>query len=384
MQTSIKIEKFFAKNASILKQYEWIESKLGNLVPMELVLRFDNSNELSILERMELVQQVQKSIEQLPAVGSTTSAATFAPKLSGSAVMRGATKSKLESNREAFVNAGYLADAGNEELWRISLRVQSNNDLDYGAFVSTIREQVEPVLGKEQAAGIHGISAVYTGMVPVVYKAQRSLLDGLLFGFSTDLLLIVVAITVTMRHWSAGLLICITSIFPAALVFGTMSWLGIVVDIGSVLTPSVALGVTVDDVVHFLLWYKRGIERGMNRGRAVMLAYEGCAKPMYQSWGVIGLGLSVFALSPFIPTLRFGALMIALLTAGLIGNLFLMPALLTGPLGAIFQRRILKAQAKRAQAMSEADVVPFEPQPQPVLVAMSEVRPRASRRSVKA
>jgi hypothetical protein len=52
-----------------------------------------------------------------------------------------------------------------------------------------------------------------------------------------------------------------------------------------------------------------------------------------QSWGVIGLGLSVFALSEFVPTFRFGALTIALLTASLACNLVFLPAMLAGPLG---------------------------------------------------
>jgi predicted RND superfamily exporter protein len=99
------------------------------------------------------------------------------------------------------------------------------------------------------------------------------------------------------------------------------------------MTPCVALGVTVDDVIHFVLWFRRGIARGLTVSRAVLLAYEGCARAMYQSWGVIGLGLSAFALSTYVPTFRFGVLMIALLTAGLIGNLVFLPALLAGPLG---------------------------------------------------
>ena len=57
---------------------------------------------------------------------------------------------------------------------------------------------------------------------------------------------------------------------------------------------------------------------------------------MYQSWGVIGLGLSVFAVSPFMPTQRFGMMMLMLLTAALVGNLVLLPALLMSPLGKLF------------------------------------------------
>jgi hypothetical protein len=54
---------------------------------------------------------------------------------------------------------------------------------------------------------------------------------------------------------------------------------------------------------------------------------------MIQSWGIIGVGLAAFALSSFVPTFRFGMLMLLLLTAGLFGNLLFLPALLAGPVG---------------------------------------------------
>ena len=131
---------------------------------------------------------------------------------------------------------------------------------------------------------------------------------------------------------SAGLILLIPSVFPMLIVFGMMGWLGVVIDVGTIMTPTVALGVSVDDVVHFLIWYRRGLSEGKNRKEAIMLAYEGCARAMYQSWAVLGLGLAVFALSSFVPTQRFGALMFPLLTAALIGNLVLLPAVLASPL----------------------------------------------------
>jgi hypothetical protein len=71
---------------------------------------------------------------------------------------------------------------------------------------------------------------------------------------------------------------------------------------------------------------------------------------MVQSWGVIGLGLSAFALSSFIPTFRFGALMIGLLTAGLIGNLYFLPALLAGPLGRLIAAHVPRPPKPEVQA----------------------------------
>jgi len=114
------------------------------------------------------------------------------------------------------------------------------------------------------------------------------------------------------------------------------------VDMGTVLTPAIAMGVTTDDVMHFLLWFRRGILRGLDRSQAVLLAYEGCARAMYQSWGVIGLGLAVFAFSSFTPTMRFGVLMFTLLTVSLAGSLVFLPLLMAGPLGGAFARRIVR------------------------------------------
>ena len=78
---------------------------------------------------------------------------------------------------------------------------------------------------------------------------------------------------------------------------------------------------------------------------------------MLQSWAVIGLGLSVFALSPYPPTQRFGALMLVLLTVALVGNLVLLPALLSGRLGEAFARRIQRAGASRGKLIPAAQSV---------------------------
>jgi uncharacterized membrane protein YdfJ with MMPL/SSD domain len=148
-----------------------------------------------------------------------------------------------------------------------------------------------------------------------------------------------------------------------------MKWLGtgnLLIDIGTVMAPSVALGVTVDDVVHFMLWFRRGISEGLDRRQAVMLAYKGCARAMYQSWGVIGIGLSVFSLSPFGPTQRFGHMMLSMLTVALVGNLVLMPALLAGPLGAVFgwsvqrneRRKALREGRRKVKADPGSDALP--------------------------
>ena len=174
------------------------------------------------------------------------------------------------------------------------------------------------------------------------------MLNGLAWNFVTDLLTIASVMTLVFWDFSAGLILLIPSVFPIMIVFGMMGWLGIVIDVGTIMTPTVALGVSVDDVVHFLIWYRRGLSEGKTRKESIMLAYEGCARAMYQSWAVLGLGLFVFALSSFVPTQRFGAMMFTLLTAALIGNLIMLPCVLASPASFFFGRRLMKGGPCRA------------------------------------
>lgn len=386
LQTSVQLMRLFPEDAKIIADYTWLEQNLGPLVPMEIVLKMPRDTKLDPVGRMQLIELIQRRVEGIDTVGNAMSAVTFAPELgprfkSAAAILAEAEKKygignktmirrktlgkRLDSNRQQFIDNDYLAEEDNFDLWRISARVAALEDVDYGLFVADLKKEVEPVLAEYNAAigateDKDKVTAVYTGLVPLVYKAQRSLLDGLIFGFVTDVLLVVIVLMIVVRDWSAGIILLFPAILPCVVVFGLMGWLGVVVDIGTVMTPAVALGVTIDDVVHFMLRHRHALGEGATRREAIMSAYRGCAQPMYQSWGVIGLGLSVFALSDFTPTQRFGMMMIAMLTAALVGNLVLLPALLASPLGALFGRRIVK-QVERERKQAEQDAANGKP-----------------------
>ena len=179
-------------------------------------------------------------------------------------------------------------------------------------------------------------TAVYSGVVPVVYKTQRELLVSLRQSISMATVLIAGVMVVVLRSPAAGLASMIPNVFPIVMVFGALGWLGIKVDIGIMMTASVALGVAVDDTLHFVTWFGRGIRSGLDRRSATLQAFDRCATAMAQTTLIAGLGLSVFAVSTFTPTQEFGCLMVVMLGTALVGDLVLLPALLCGPLGRFF------------------------------------------------
>lgn len=193
---------------------------------------------------------------------------------------------------------------------------------------------------------------IYTGVVPIVYKAQRTLLNSLIestfWAFVTILpvmaIIMIPATTVLgnltphaiYKMTGSGFVAMLPNVFPIVIVFGAMGFMGSEVDIGSMMTASVAMGIAVDETIHFMSWFRAGARLGLSRVDSIMYAYRRVAPAMTQTTIVGGLGLSVFALSTFTPTQRFGTLMLTILTSGILGELIFLPALLASPLGNLF------------------------------------------------
>ena len=523
IKTSVQLLELFDPNARIIRDYAWLEDNFGKLVPMEVVVRMptkiqadgssSDSSALTMLERVEAVSRIRKVVHRTlgqpgqGVVGQATAADTFLPDLPGPS--NGYSPVRAKFNRELVAASDQLrhndylrieesGEFHDSELWRISLRVAALSDVDYGQFISTLRDSVSPVLsayqtrtevvdalskngklnsgaklmivgsGKPESLdvmplveddgtslisrnaylatlgellanermekprwlnlppekvatlvaserwqkllegfdavlwvggegyekenfqfagklidargaefninppmllpdriptveGNPPIQAIYTGVIPVVYKAQRTLLTSLADSIGLAFVLIGFVMILLLNPgtgplgWiqpknflyglAAGSVAMIPNIFPVVVVFGLMCHMGLEIDIGTMMTASVAMGVAVDDTIHYLSWFRDNLDSGKSRVESVIETYRRVGPAMTQTTIVGGLGLFVFALSTFTPTQRFGTLMLVMLVAALVGDLILLPALLAGPLGRCFKPRVAVDQA---------------------------------------
>ena len=341
LEASVKIQNRFANKAKIISDYVWLEENMGPLVPMEVELHFNPENKMTRWEQMEYVQSVENAIKQTTAVNASLSVATFKPSLPSGSGIRNKIKRKTildkwEHEFGNFQEANLVHVSGDESFWRISLRVAALNDIDYGGFLGTVSENVTNQI---KHLDQHGVSATLTGGIPLIYKAQHQILRDLMYSFSTAFLLITVIMIFVLRDIRAGLVAMIPNIFPPLIVFGAMGWLGFSIEIGSVMTASVALGIAVDDTLHFLTWYRRGTQEGLSRYASIRFAFEHCAKAMIDTSLICGLGVLPFLFGVFMPTVKFASLLMIMLFTALLGDLILLPAILAGPAGLLFRLR---------------------------------------------
>ncbi|MFC1597534.1 RND family transporter [Planctomycetota bacterium] len=338
LDTAIQPARFFPEDSKWIRDGDWFANNVGPLVTVEVVLAFDRQSPSFMRKRMQLVRDVERQVHAMGEVGGTISAATFAPNLNPQrAVQRATTDSLLKKNRHFFVEQGYLNETGREERWRITARLFGGRDVYYDQVLTSIEERVDRFLEKRGTSD-ESVTAIYTGSAPLVFVAQQELLSGLMRSFCLAFALIAVVMVLLLRNVWAGALAMLPNVFPALVTFGVMGWIGRPVDVGAMMTASVALGIAVDDTLHFLTWFRRGRLRGGTREEAIVEAYLRCAPAMTQTTLITGPALLVFYLSSFQPVSQFGLLMFILLVAALVGDLIFLPALLATRFGESFFR----------------------------------------------
>ena len=341
LEASVKIQNRFSSRAQIIKDYQWLESRLGPLVPMEIVLHFDAENSLTPWQQMQMVQSIERAVKKTTAVSASLSAATFEPIVPKGVraitrLQRNATIDLWKKSLPQLEKARLVSFEGDSTWWRISLRIAAMNEIDYGQFIETVNRNVDNQLVSLKQPGV---SVEVTGGVPLIYKAQRQILGDLTLSFVTAFVLITLVLMFVIRSFRAGLIAMLPNVFPPLMVFGTMGWLGTSIEIGSVMTASVALGVAVDDTIHFLTWFRRGTRNGLSRPASIRFAFKHCAKAMIDTSLICGLGVSPFLFSIFMPTAKFSFMMLVLLMMALVGDLFFLPAILASPLGKLFAKK---------------------------------------------
>jgi predicted RND superfamily exporter protein len=162
------------------------------------------------------------------------------------------------------------------------------------------------------------------------------MLRDLINTYATAFLAITVTMCLVMTSMRAGLISMIPNVFPAVVMLGLLGWMDVRMDVGSIMTASVALGIAVDGTLHYVIAFRRSVRSGASQLRGIRDGYVRCGAALVQATVICAVGIHVLGYSDFLPTARFGWLIAAMLVVALLGDIVLLPALLAGPLGRLF------------------------------------------------
>ena len=167
-----------------------------------------------------------------------------------------------------------------------------------------------------------------TGGVYTLLSVVDALIGDMVRSFALALGLIGGAMMLLLRSVRLGLLAMIPNMLPIALVLAVMATCGVPVDMFNLLLASIALGVVVDDTVHF--FHHVAVRRRQGRGieEAIAGAARHAGRAMVVTSVLLCAGFGAFLSAHMVNLQLFGALLVLTIVAALGAELLVGPALL--------------------------------------------------------
>lgn len=167
-----------------------------------------------------------------------------------------------------------------------------------------------------------------TGQLPLLLETQRHLVSTLALSLGLTLLAVGLIFRFLLRGTRLALLALVPNLWPVLVLFGIMGWADVPLDIATVMVASIVLGLAVDDTLHTLGHFRR--EAPICGAREAVARTLAATAPAYLLTALIlAAGFGVCGLSEFAPTARFGVLASIAVGLALLGDLLLLPALLS-------------------------------------------------------
>jgi len=170
------------------------------------------------------------------------------------------------------------------------------------------------------------IVCAITGIVPLLMDMQGYLIESQIKTFTLAFILIFICIALLLKSARIGIMSMIPNLIPIAITLGVMGYLGINLDVATIMIASVAIGISVDDTIHFLYRFKGEYKKDKDHYLAIQRALSGVGRALIFTTIVATCGFLIFSLSSFKPIQYFGLLTGITMISALAADLFILPS----------------------------------------------------------
>lgn len=217
--------------------------------------------------------------------------------------------------RKVFKN--WLHDHANQNAYRITFMVYNP-----GTGFRPLLDDVRAHMPEDQFDCFH------TGTAASVAVLSEQLMGGITRGLIAAMIAMAVVCLALFRSVKLTLIAVAPNAFPVLVVFGVMGAFGIPLNCGSAMVTTIALGVGLNDTVHFVMHYRGRRLEGADTETALRGTFGEIGRPIILTSAVNCVGFGIFMLSDFLPMAHFGLLAGIAMAAALVGDLILLPNLL--------------------------------------------------------
>jgi len=315
---------------------EYIDKEMKGSMSIEVIVDTQEPDKLydpDIMNRLEVINHAAKELKHRQLhIGKSISIADTVKQINQALNENNPDKYVIPQNRELIAQELLLfSNSGSEDLEkqvdnqfskaRITLKLPWEDSNTYVGLL----EKLEALLQKtfENKAII-----TVTGMTMLLTKTMFSVIETMISSYSIAAVVITVMMILLIGNIKIGLISMIPNFLPILLGLGLMGFNGMHLDMTNILVGSIAIGLAVDDTVHFLHNFNRYNTTFKDPRKAVAMTMQTTGQAMIFTTIILFFGFLVFTLSSLTNLVSFGLISAFTIVMALLADLLLVPALL--------------------------------------------------------
>ena len=335
------IAAFFRLPVAAVEDNRMLMRRFGSYVDLNLTVTVPDAGGVLDAELLAQLAQFEAAVLSHPHVSHVTSIAAYLRSLNG-ALTGTATYPDNPTVVHLFQRLLRLGAATGREVGglidyergRVTTRIWVRDgttrwlllEREMGELVQFVHRRAAQIFPPQLEPELWGWSLVTLRVAELLTREQ-------LVSTLASTLLVLAITTVAFRSVRYGLLTLLPLSTAIMLTFSGMALFGIPLDVLTISFAGVAIGVGVDDSIHFLLHYRRA--RRADPDTAVAVAMQHAGRAILITTAAIVAGLAALGFSRFLPVVYLGLLISITLIGATFGTLVLIPALLTGRSAAV-------------------------------------------------
>jgi predicted RND superfamily exporter protein len=205
---------------------------------------------------------------------------------------------------------------------RVTVRIPMVDGARYNPYLEALLPELERILGPD-------VQITSTGLIRLLGNTVTAALQTMIRSYISAFIVITVLMIALIGRLRMGLVSMIPNLSPIVVALGLMGWLGIPLDMFTLLIGTIAIGLAVDDTIHFMHNFRRYFEQTGDPHLAVQRTLQSAGQAMLFTTLVLVSGFLVYTQAYMNNLFAFGTLTATAIAVAFVADVTLAPALVT-------------------------------------------------------
>jgi len=327
--------RWFPEESSIRQASEKLDRELRGTVSLEVVIDTHKENGLHEPEVLNRLEKAEKYVEALDFgevfAGKAWSLTTILKEINRALHENRSDHYVIPQEKDVIAQEFLLFEnSGSDDLEdsidsqfsmaRFTVKLPFTDAIKYREFMDKISGYFKKNFPRE--------TITVTGMVPLLFRTVSTVFTSLIKSYFIAIIIITILMVILIGRLRIGLLSMIPNITPILIMLGIMGILSLPMDAFTMLVGSIAMGLAVDDTIHFMHNFRRYYEKTGDPVAAVHETLHTAGRAMLVTTIVLSIGFFIFTLATMNNIFNFGLLTGITVIMALLADYFLAPALM--------------------------------------------------------